>query len=314
MTPGSPGWIRGLAAMAHRLIVAVPPLAPLYLSLWRRVAAGLSNHRRQQVLNSLATVSWPERALGPCAVTLASNTQIRLHPHNGEFDFAAVLGGRFQYEPEVFEFLDSRMDQYDAVIEIGANVGIFTVYFGKQLEGRGGRVYAFEPSSKAYARLLQNISVNQLSNVSSFAVAVGAATGFATFHEPEGHLTNGSLVSNFASLFSSKVNAAHVLVLNAASMVDLIEGPLRVLVKIDVEGFEAPLLRAISPFLQKVKPDVLLEVLPDFESAIEEAVRESAPDYLRFAITPQGLLPQEKLRALGGRDCFLVPSPKASAS
>lgn len=312
MSAASSGWIRGLAAMAHRLIAAMPPVAALYLALWRKIAAGLSNHRRQQVRNSMATVSWPDRALGPCAVTLAFNTQVRLHPHNGEFDFAAVIGGRLQYEHEVFNFLESRMNHYDAVIEIGANVGVFTVYFGKQLEGRGGRVYAFEPSRKAYARLLQNLSANNLSNVSSFNVAVGAETGFANFHEPEGHLTNGSLVSNFASQFSSKVKVARVLVLDAASLIDLIEGQLRVLVKIDVEGFEAPLLKAIAPFLQKVKPDVLLEVLPEFEAAIEEAVREAAPDYQRFAITPQGLQPQETLRAIGGRDCFLIPTAKVS--
>lgn len=100
----------------------------------------------------MANVAWPESVLGPREVTLATNTQFKLQPHNGEFDFAALLGGRLHYENEVFTFLESRMNLYDAVIEIGSNVGVFTVYFGKKLEGRGGRVYAFEPSKKAYAR------------------------------------------------------------------------------------------------------------------------------------------------------------------
>lgn len=148
--------------------------------------------------------------------------------------------------------------------------------------------------------------------MSCFDVAVGDETGFASFHEPEGHLTNGSLVSNFASLFSDKVNATRVLVLNAAALVELIEDQQRVLVKIDVEGFEAPLLRAITPLIKRVRPDMLLEVLPDFETVIDEAVREAAPDYQRFANTPLGLQPQDSLHAIGGRDCFLIPPERAA--
>ena len=314
MSAGSPAWLRSLAAAVHRFIAAVPPVANAYLWLWRRLAGRLSLRQRQQVLNSMATVTWPENALGSCRVTLGSGTQVKLHPHNGEFDFAAVLGGRMHYEEEVFSFLDSRIADYDAVIEIGANVGVFTVYFGKQLEQRGGLVYAFEPSRQAYARLSQNISVNGLANVSSFAVAVGAETGFATFHEPEGHLTNGSLVPTFAAIFSQRVKATRVLVVGAESLSALVDEQKRVLVKIDVEGYEAPLLKALVPFLHQVKADVLLEVLPEFEAEIDEAVKLLPAEYQRYAITRSGLQPQQNIHAVEGRDCFLSPNSLASLS
>ena len=314
MKAGAPTWIKSLASFAHSLIAGVSPIAVLYLAALRCVIRGLPSHFRQRVLNSLATADWPASALGPREVVLASDTRILLHPHNGEFDFAAVLGGRMQYEQEVFKFLDLRMDQYDVVIEIGANVGVFTVYFGKKLEKTGGRVHAFEPSRMAYDRLRQNMAANGLKNISSYGVAVGAEAGVAFFYEPEGHLTNGSLVSGFAEQFSAQVKAEPVVVISAATLAQMLDARSRVLVKVDVEGSEAPLIRALAPLFQKVRPDILIEVLPEYEREINAAVCEATVDYLKFAITQDGLQAQETLHAIGGRDCFLMPLERGTRS
>lgn len=312
MKSAAPLWIRQTASALHRIAAGCPPIARLYLAFWRFVGKRFSPLRRTQLLNSLSSITWPENVLEPQTVVLGADTPVKLHPHNGEFDFAAVLGGHLLYEQEVFHFIDSRIHQYDAVIEIGANVGVFTVYFGKRLQQTGGRVYAFEPSRRAFVRLAQNLTVNNLPNVSCFGVAVGAETGFLSFHEPEGHLTNGSLVSEFAANFSSKVMSAPVVVLGAATLVGLLQPGKRVLLKIVVEGFEALLITALAPLFEQLRPDVLLEVLPEYEAAIDAAVRSSAVNYQRFAITPQGLQQQDTLHAVGGRDCFLVPFENVS--
>jgi FkbM family methyltransferase len=204
------------------------------------------------------------------------------------------------------------MGQYDAVIEIGANVGVFTLYFGSKMKPKGGRVFAFEPSQKAFTRLVQNLSENQLADVCCLNVAVGDKTEFATFHEPEGHLTNGSLISDFAGNFNQNIKATQVLVLNAADLAGLVSPEKRVLLKIDAEGYEAPLIRALSPFVQRIQPDIMLEVLPEFEAEIDASVRDAAVGYQRFAITAQGLQHQSSLHAIGGRDCFLTPGHRAT--
>jgi len=49
---------------------------------------------------------------------------VSIVPHLGEFDFAAHICRRMKYEREVVSWLSDR--QYDFVIEIGANVGIYT--------------------------------------------------------------------------------------------------------------------------------------------------------------------------------------------
>jgi len=298
-------FLRNTGHLMHRFIAAVPLLARCYLILCRAVATGLSPLRRQQLLNSMATVRWPDSVLGPQSVLLGESTSVRMYPHNGEFDFAAVLGGRLRYEEEVFDFLDQRLSNYDLVIEIGANAGVFTLFMALKLAQSGGEVMSFEPSARAYARLMQNVSANDLQNVTLFNAAVSDKTTFAMFHEPEGHLTNGSLMKSFANQFSSRVKAAPVLAIDAAKLNDLVKPGLRLLIKIDVEGFEAPVLKALMPVIETHHPDILLEVLSEFADQIEDSVKIAAPGYWRYAVTSNGLVKQKALQAHASRDCFL---------
>ena len=305
MARQAPIWLRRLASCWHKNIAKLPVVSSLYLFVLRWITKFGSANFKNQVLNSLSTATWPASILGAQQVSLGKNTRIKIYPHNGEFDFQAILAGDINYEREVFSFLDSRTNNYDAIIEIGANVGIFTLFFSEKLKAGGGQIYAFEPSRQAYARLLRNIMVNNANNISSFCVAIGSNTGFATFYEPEGHLTNGSLIPHFASNFSAQVKAVPVLVVAGAEIAELVKSEQRVLLKIDVEGHEATVLRALAPLFKKVRPDVLLEVLPGFEKQIESAIAAVADGYNRYAITANGVVYQDNLCAIDGRDCFL---------
>lgn len=292
----------------HRLMAATVLTARLYLGCVSLLAPRLSARRRQQWLNSLRTTRWPEASLQPRHVRLGSSgAQVRLMPHEGEFDFAVLLGGRLDYEREVFEFLEERVSRYDSIIEIGANVGVFTCLFGIRMAESGGNVFAFEPAPKAYARLLENLRLNGLERVRTFNAAVGRGTGFQSFFEPEGHLTNGSLVEDFAHQFSGTVKSRPVLVVDASLLQSLLGGGGRVLVKVDVEGYEAEVIEALAPVLRSHRPDLLLEVLPEYAARIEAALSNAGVRYEYHAITPRGLLAQEALRAVDGRDCFLCP-------
>ncbi len=126
------------------------------------------------------------------------------------------------YEHEVFQFLDSLLQQYDTVIEIGANVGIFNLFLSKKLQEKGGRVFAFEPSQKVYSRLVRSLAVNGLANVSCFGGAIGVETRLSSFYKPEGDLTNVSLVFEFAGCFSDQVRAVTVLVLGVPEVAALV--------------------------------------------------------------------------------------------
>lgn len=63
----------------------------------------------------------------------------------------------------------------DTVIDIGANIGILTVYFAK-LVGKEGKVYAFEPEPNNFA-LLKNVEINGYQNVTLVQKAVSNKSG-----------------------------------------------------------------------------------------------------------------------------------------
>ncbi len=263
---------------------------------------------RRRAINILSTVDWPAAALRPRLVRVGSSSEIYLRPHNHEFDIEAVLGGRLSYETEVFALLDKVADAYDIIIEIGANVGLFTLYFSKRLmkKGPNAHIFAFEPSVEAYRRLRENLALNSAENVTTVNAAIGPKSGFARFYEPRGNLTNGSLIETFASYFDETPLTYWIVTLDGASLFELIKDAKRVLIKIDVEGFEAEVLRSLAAVIEQKRPDILIEVLPGFEDAINAAIDFSALGYLFYGLTSEGTVSSDRITAIEGRDCFLV--------
>lgn len=296
--------IKLFARAFHGTLSHLPWCARAYLGLLHHLTARLPLFRRQQVLNSLNSVDWGAVRLPAREVSLAGDVKLWLHPHQGELDFEALLGGKLSYEDEVFSFLDGVIARYDAVVDVGANIGVFTCWFGKRMAGKG-KVYAFDPSRKVFGRLLENVERNGLDNVQAFNCAIGKDSGFAIFTEPEGHLTNGSLVESFARQFSQSVKKSAVAVIGADQLATLLAEHQRVLVKIDTEGFEAVVLEALAPVLSRWKPDLVIEVLPGFETELNGVKILSEMGYQANSITPEGLQRTGRITATQWRDCFL---------
>lgn len=75
------------------------------------------------------------------------------------------------YEPLETKTVQQVVNQGDCVIDIGANIGYYTLLFAK-LVGPMGRVFAFEPDPNSFALLRKNIDVNGADHVSAFPFAV----------------------------------------------------------------------------------------------------------------------------------------------
>src|SRR5271154_1103636 len=100
--------------------------------------------------------------LRPRTIQLASGTKLTIRPHIGEFDFQALFSRSISYERDVFKVLAQRMSQYRTIVEIGANVGIYTAFFANAFacQDPNRAVFAFEPSREAFKRLLDNFEHN----------------------------------------------------------------------------------------------------------------------------------------------------------
>ncbi len=80
----------------------------------------------------------------------------------------------FVKEPEMIEWID-KMDKKSILWDIGANVGLYSVYAGL----KGLNVFAFEPSALNTFLISKNIEINNLKdNVSLFPVAVSDKNEF----------------------------------------------------------------------------------------------------------------------------------------
>lgn len=143
------------------------------------------------------------------------------------------------------------------VVDAGANIGFFTLSAALRV-GPGGRVIAFEPDSRAAARLAENVALNGFANVTIVPAALGAVAGRASF--------NRAPDSEASSVFAADpggVQAAEVAVVTLDGYLSE-AGLTRVdLLKIDAEGSEIDLLVGASGLLTgPARPPIIVEANP----------------------------------------------------
>lgn len=71
-------------------------------------------------------------------------------------------------EAETLLWIDRHFARNDVFYDVGANIGVYTVYAASRV--RGGQVFAFEPSAHSCAALLENVGLNGLSNVAVYCL------------------------------------------------------------------------------------------------------------------------------------------------
>ena len=215
--------IKRTAAAVHSAVSPQPVAVALaYISglslLCRNVFPRSLGKRVQNSIYSIP--SWPDMKLRARTVLFGRRTKLRLIPHIGEYDGEALFQRRITYEAPIAAWLEANAAaSYDVIIEIGANIGLYSVFFDALIKrfphSRLKRVVAFEPSKKAYQRLIENVTVNRATNVQVFNAAVGGESDFRSFFEPDGHLCNGSLNRDFAAIFSQSVSESVIEVVRA---------------------------------------------------------------------------------------------------
>lgn len=76
-------------------------------------------------------------------------------------------------ENEERKILKKLIREGDTVIDVGANIGFYTLFFCS-LVGKTGKVISFEPEPKNFALLKKTITANKFENVSIYQKAVGS--------------------------------------------------------------------------------------------------------------------------------------------
>jgi FkbM family methyltransferase len=203
-------------------------------------------------------------AMGRLARHAQHDIRISVPEFDGTFTLSpmSVLFQRFiiygAYEPAVSSMFLKHVDPNRDVIDVGANVGFFTVGAARRLQK--GRVLAIEPTAGAFNRLVGNVRDNGVADrVITERVLIADAPGDGLVNVVEGreeYSSLGRLVH--PSVASAGVKQEQVPIVTLDFLVAKHQlAPS--LIKVDVEGAEHKVLRGAVETLRRFRPYVMAE-------------------------------------------------------
>jgi FkbM family methyltransferase len=182
------------------------------------------------------------------------------------------------FEAREVEILRSHTSESGVFIDVGANIGYFTLLASRWV-GSAGWVYAFEPVRQTYMLLRRNIALNNSVNVTTFQVACAAEPG-------ELSIVTGQ-DSGWAYLSTDGQGGEQVAVTTVDRFV--VEQRLDRLdvVKIDVEGADFEVIKGACQTIKRFRPVIWLETshLSRFGAAPSDVVEYLEP--LGYTCTEQ---------------------------
>jgi FkbM family methyltransferase len=201
------------------------------------------------------------------------------------------------YDISLCDYLRRHLSTGDVVLDAGANIGYISAMAGS-LVGQNGEVHGFEPLQECFARLQVLARLNPQFRFVFNNCALGEEEGVLPISIPDGDARNATLVSGKG--YSERRQVAVKRLDNY--ILEKIEAPERIkLIKVDVQGFELPVLRGLKRFFQStgLRPLIACDMKPwelpylgwtleDFESYMRDfgysawnIVRDSVPIPLR---------------------------------
>lgn len=220
---------RSLALAAYRLAMRV--LADRGLDRVGLLVA--LNHRIVRYLGSRPA------EVGGHRMVLDPNDSLRLY-------------GKGVYEPAETALLARSVRAGDVVLDIGANIGYFTLQLARHA-GPQGRVVAFEPEPENVALLRRNVELNGYRTVEVVGAAVGDGPGTVTLHVAAENRGDHRLFGEADGRPTLEVPMVSIDAYLAEHGIERVD-----VVKIDVQGAEGLVFAGMRRLLAERPPRLLL--------------------------------------------------------
>lgn len=110
-------------------------------------------------------------------------------------------------EPETLDWLDALVQEGDTFYDIGANIGLYSLYAAQRV-GSSGRVYSFEPESQNFVSLNKNIIANDLRHAITVPIALTDRFQLNWFHISGVDFFTGSVAEESTGGVGSYVSGA----------------------------------------------------------------------------------------------------------
>jgi FkbM family methyltransferase len=167
------------------------------------------------------------------------------------------------FEPTITYYVKQTLSRGDIFIDIGANVGYYTLLAAK-LVGPSGKVFSIEASPAIFRMLLNNLELNSTTNVTAVNVAITDVPREVTVYlHDETNLGGSTIMSAVAAKRATAVEGV-VPGLPLPSVLDPDVIRKARLIKIDVEGAEWGVLLGLRKLIPALSPytEIILEVDP----------------------------------------------------
>lgn len=165
-----------------------------------------------------------------------------------------VLRVAGSYEDETTKLFNSLVKDGMTVLDLGANVGYYSLLAGRQV-GKKGRVFAFEPWHESFSFLQKNIEANGFKNIIPVAKAVSNSCGrqrlFLASDPGQHSLSQGS----YKEFVETDVTTVDEFVREQNISVDLI--------KMDVEGAE---MHVLEGMVETIRNNPGLKIITEFSA------------------------------------------------
>jgi len=165
------------------------------------------------------------------------------------------------YESANFELLTANCKPGAVIMDIGAHIGVFSVY-AAQVTGKTGKVFAFEPAPATNTLLQQTVVINgQQPIIETFQKAVGKENGSITFFISDVKADNSNSLVNYKDhrpLQGIDVPLTSIDNFVAEKNIQRLD-----FIKIDVEGAEYDTLQGALVTLKNLRPVCIVAIHPE---------------------------------------------------
>lgn len=178
-----------------------------------------------------------------------------------------------RFELEERELLQRELKGGDVFVDVGANVGAYSLWVGPII-GPNGRIVAIEPQPSVLARLRANFALNPDFNAQIFPCGAGDSNGVMTLSVGSDNEGGASLATVGGGTDQVEVAVRPLLNMVEEARLERIDA-----LKIDIEGYED---RALLPFFAEASKSVWPRLL-----IVERSDKDWASD-LMGALTKSG--------------------------
>jgi len=183
--------------------------------------------------------------------------RIRLYCPANEARVAPIEVMNFaHYEPEETRFMDTLVENSRNILDVGANIGFYSIRFAKRFPN--ARVFAFEPMPISHAFLQRNVAANAMgARITTFNYGLSETGGVVEFFISPAAGTNASLKNVAGAQDATSVIGLTLTLDQWVNNQKIVPD----FIKCDVEGAELLVFRGGRATLVKHKPIVFAELL-----------------------------------------------------